>query len=102
MGSFARWRPLPARAQRRSLVLPAAAAARGAFRPESADVVFCEDLADPYVLRIDQVLGELLLVFGTQTNGGHVPVWRSGELLRSEEVGDALPKLPAWSRPGGV
>ncbi len=79
-----------------------AARARGAFRPESADVFYCEDLADPYVLRVDQLLGELLLVFGTQTSSAQVPVWQSGELLRSEQVGDALPKPPAWSRPGGV
>jgi len=73
-----------------------------AFRPASAEAVYCEDLADPYVLSIDQAIGQRLFVYGTQTADANLPVLTSGGGLRSEEIGDALPQLPAWSTPGGV
>ena len=73
-----------------------------AFRPASAEAVYCEDLADPYVLSVDRPIGQRLFVYGTQTAEANLPVLASRGVLRSEEIGDALPQLPSWSTPGGV
>ena len=73
-----------------------------AFRPADAQTVYCKDLADPYVHGVDRVIGRRLFVYGTQTADANLPVLTSGSGLRSEELGDALPQLPAWSTPGGV
>jgi hypothetical protein len=73
-----------------------------AFRPASAEAVYCEDLADPYVLSVDRPIGQRLFVYGTQTAAANLPVLTSRGVLRSEEIGDALPQLPPWSTPGGV
>lgn len=73
-----------------------------AFRPASAEAVYCKDLADPYVLSINQAIGQRLFVYGTQTADANLPVLTSRGVFRSEEIGDALPQLPAWSTPGGV
>lgn len=73
-----------------------------AFRPRSAQAVYCEDLADPFVLRVDRPLGGRLFVYGTQNAKATIPVLISSSPLRSDRVEDALPALPAWSAPGGV
>ncbi len=54
------------------------------------------DFPDPYVLPVEAGY----LAFGTNTGGTNVPVLASGDLAGWSAVGDALPELPAWARPG--
>ena len=72
------------------------------FRPAGAASVYCEDLADPFVLRVDQALRSRLFVYGTNTNDANVPVLFTTSVLRSERIEDALPALPPWAEPGGT
>ena len=72
-----------------------------AFRPATAEAVYCEDLADPFVLRVGAIRPQFF-AYGTNTVHANVPVLTSGGILRSESIGDALPHLPAWSTPGAV
>jgi hypothetical protein len=72
-----------------------------AFRPVSAEAVYCEDLADPFVV-VDGTLRRRYLAYGTNTEDDHVPVLLSGGILRSESIAEGLPRLPAWSTPGAV
>jgi len=74
---------------------------RPAFRPATAEAVYCEDLADPFVLRVGAI-GPHFFAYGTNTVHANVPVLTSGGILRSESIGDALPQVPSWSRPGAV
>lgn len=98
----------------RSAAPPSAAADRGAeaqevggediapaFRPATAQAVYCEDLADPFVF-IAGTLRPRYLAYGTNTEEHTVPVLLSGGILRSEDMAEALPELPAWSAPGAV
>jgi hypothetical protein len=66
-----------------------------------ARLVFCADLADPFVLNVDRPIGQRSFVFGTQTPDANLPVLITKGIIRSEEVDDALPALPAWARDGG-
>jgi hypothetical protein len=66
-----------------------------------ARLVFCADLADPFVLSVDRPIGRRLLVFGTQTGDDHIPVLITKGIIRSEKVVDALPTLPRWAKGGG-
>jgi hypothetical protein len=66
-----------------------------------ARLVYCADLADPFVLAVDRPLGQRLFVFGTQTRDDNIPVLITKGLLRREKVVDALPALPRWAKDGG-
>jgi len=66
-----------------------------------ARLVFCADLADPFVLNVDRPIGERSFVFGTQTPDANLPVLITKGIIRSEKVQDALPTLPAWAADGG-
>ncbi|MDQ3384589.1 MAG: glycoside hydrolase family 43 protein [Actinomycetota bacterium] len=100
----------PGDARLRSVAPDAAPTAEGAegaspepvFRPKEAEQVYCDDLADPFVLAVDRPVGQRLFTFGTGTQAANVPVLVSGGLARSEEVLDALPALPGWSSEGAV
>ncbi len=81
---------------------PEAGAAAPAFQPATAQAVYCADFADPFVLRTESLVGSRLFTYATNTGTRHLPVLSSPTLLRSEEVRDALPTLPAWSREGAV
>lgn len=72
-----------------------------AFRPATAEAVYCQDLADPFVF-VAGTLRPRYLAFGTNTQEHKVPVLLSGGILRSEDLTEALPELPAWSAPGAV
>ena len=74
---------------------------RPAFRPARAEAVYCEDLADPFVVRVGAIRPQFF-AYGTNTAHAKVPVLTSGGILRSESEGDALPTLPGWSKPGAV
>lgn len=67
-----------------------------------ARLVFCADLADPYVLNVDRLVGDRSFVFGTQTPEANLPVLLTRGIIRSEEVQDALPALPPWAKDGGT
>lgn len=91
--------------QRRSERPPTAGAGRGeepsmdaAGAGADADAVSLLDAPDPAVLRT----ADGYLAFSTQSRGQHVPVLASRDLATWSEVGDALPALPGWSRPGQV
>ena len=73
-----------------------------AFRPATAEAVYCEDLADPFVLAQIGPVKRRLFVYGTNIPGDNVPVLYSTTVLRSERIEEALPALPAWSEPGAV
>lgn len=66
-----------------------------------ARLVFCADLADPYVLNVERPIGQRSFVFGTQTPDANLPVLITKGIVRSEKVQDALPTLPAWAKDGG-
>lgn len=68
---------------------------------DGARLVFCADLADPFVLSVDRPIGQRLFVFGTQTPSANLPVLITKGIIRSERVEDALPALPAWAKDGG-
>lgn len=72
-----------------------------AFRPATAEAVYCEDLADPFVV-VAGTLRPRYLAYGTNTRTHNVPVLRSRGILRSEDLVEALPELPSWSKPGAV
>lgn len=85
---------------------PSAAAepnrARPAFRPAAAEPVYCQDFADPFVLRTAATVGSRVFTYATNTTDDLVPVLSSGSVLRSEHIEGALPELPDWSQPGAV
>jgi Glycosyl hydrolases family 43 len=72
-----------------------------AFRPATAEAVYCEDLADPFVV-VEGRLERRFFAYGTNTDDANVPVLVSGGIARSERLVDALPELPGWSSPGAV
>lgn len=59
-------------------------------------LVYEADFPDPYVLRV----GERFYAYATQSGGRNVQVLSSPDLVRWQLLGDGLPELPAWSRPG--
>jgi len=70
---------------------------RAALRPEGA-AVYCRDFADPFVLRV----GNTYYAYATNNQDDHIPVLTSSGLFGTAHIAEALPKLPAWSTPGGV
>ena len=49
-----------------------------------ARLVFCADLADPFVLNVDRLIGERSFVFGTQTPDANIPVLITKGIIRRE------------------
>ncbi|HEV3133456.1 MAG TPA: glycoside hydrolase family 43 protein [Acidimicrobiia bacterium] len=70
---------------------------RAALRPQGS-AVYCHDFADPFVLRA----GNTYYAYATNNQDDHIPVLTSSGLFGNAHTADALPKLPAWSSPGGV
>ena len=71
---------------------------RGALRG-GGPVVYCSDLADPYVLRV----GDRYDAYSTNTEDFHVPVLSAGGLLSARgDRSEALAQLPGWATPGKV
>ncbi|HJV08567.1 MAG TPA: glycoside hydrolase family 43 protein [Acidimicrobiales bacterium] len=64
--------------------------------PAPGPPVYAGDFPDPCLI---PVAGGWF-AYATQAGGRNVPVLRSDDLRRWEPVGDALPVLPAWARPG--
>lgn len=93
--------PAPSRGEAQAAQPPRDGDIRPAFRPATAEAVYCEDLADPFVVRVGAIRPQFF-AYGTNTAHAHVPVLTSGGILRSESIGDALPRLPSWSKPGAV
>ncbi|HET9060817.1 MAG TPA: glycoside hydrolase family 43 protein [Acidimicrobiales bacterium] len=54
------------------------------------------DFPDPYVV----FTGEHYLAYATGSGGDHIQVRVSQDLLNWANLPDALPQVPAWSRPG--
>ena len=59
-------------------------------------LVYNGDFPDPHALRV----GDRFFVYATQSGPFNAQVMTSTDLLHWEHLGDALPVLPAWSRPG--
>jgi len=77
--------------------VPAAAAAG----PRTASVVvtaaaFDHDAPDPDILRV----GSTYYVYTTAGGSGNIPVLSSTDLQHWTRLGDALPVLPSWQKPG--
>lgn len=83
-------------------VRPGSGDASAAFRPATAQAVYCDDFADPFVLGADALFGSRLFTYATNTKSHRLPVLSSQSILRSEDVTGALRELPAWSEPGAV
>jgi len=89
-----------------SLALAAAdgigtAAAASAPGPRTASVivtaaVYDHDAPDPDIIRV----GPTYYVYTTAGNSGHIPVLSSTDLQHWTNLGDALPVLPSWEKPG--
>ena len=60
--------------------------------------VYDANFADPFVL----AAGDGYLAFATNGPIGHIQTLRSSDLVSWEQVGDALPSLPAWSTAGKI
>jgi beta-xylosidase len=60
--------------------------------------VYDSDFPDPQVVAVDNGY----LAFATNGALGNVQTLRSTDLVSWEQVGDALPSLPAWTSPGKV
>jgi hypothetical protein len=80
----------------------AAAALRGAGAPcegtlaHASGARFAYDFPDPFVLRS----GGTYYAYSTNSGAGDVQVIRSSNLVNWELVGNALPALAKWARPG--
>jgi beta-xylosidase len=61
-------------------------------------VVYCDDFADPFVLRV----GDSYYAYSTNTEDYHVPLLTAGGLLHARKRSESLPQLPSWSLPGRV
>ena len=59
-------------------------------------LVYDGDFPDPHALRV----GDRFFAYATQSGPFNVAVMTSTDLLHWEHLGEALPVLPAWSRPG--
>ena len=71
---------------------------RGALRG-GGPLVYCSDLADPFVLRV----GDEYYAYSTNTEDFHVPVLTAGGVFSARgDRSDALQQLPAWALPGKV
>jgi hypothetical protein len=62
------------------------------------DAVYCDDFADPFVLRV----GNSYYAYSTNTDKSNVPVLTAGGLFGTGRRTDALPKVARWSKPGRV
>jgi beta-xylosidase len=76
---------------------PAPAAPGTPPRPATT-VRYAQDFPDPFVFRA----GPFWYALSTQRGLAEVPVIRSTDLVHWEDRGDALPRLPQWSRFGSV
>ena len=70
---------------------------RKALRGDAA-AVYCDDFADPYVLRV----GDTYYAYSTNTEDTDVPVLTSSGLFGTGRRSEALDRLAAWSAPGSV
>ena len=60
--------------------------------------VYDNNFADPHVIAV----GDGYYAFATNGPLGNVQTLKSADLVSWEQVGDALPVLPAWTSPGKV
>jgi beta-xylosidase len=60
--------------------------------------VYDNNFADPQVIAV----GDTYYAFATNGPLGNIQTLRSTDLVSWDQVGDALPSLPEWSRPGKV
>jgi beta-xylosidase len=70
---------------------------RSALRGDGP-AVYCDDFADPYVLRV----GDTYYAYSTNTEDQRVPVLTSSGLFGTARRSEALADLPGWSVPGKV
>ncbi len=62
------------------------------------EVAYCNDFADPFVLRV----GHRYYAYSTNTGTLHIPVMRVAGFFDSGRRHDALPTLPPWAKPGAT
>jgi len=60
--------------------------------------VYDNNFADPHVIAVD----DGYYAFATNGPLGNIQTLKSADLVTWDQVGDALPELPAWSSPGKV
>jgi beta-xylosidase len=67
-----------------------------AANPIASAPAYDGDFADPHVVRV----GSDYFAYATNAAGANVQVMASRDLVSWRHLGDALPELPAWARPG--
>jgi beta-xylosidase len=70
---------------------------RAALRGDGP-AVYCDDFADPFVLRV----GDSYYAYSTNTEAYRIPVLTSSGLFGTAHRTEALADLPGWSSPGKV
>ena len=70
---------------------------RAALRGDGP-AVYCDDFADPFVLRV----GDSYYAYSTNTEDYRIPVLTSSGIFGTAHRRDALAELPGWSSPGKV
>jgi Glycosyl hydrolases family 43 len=61
-------------------------------------LVYPFDFPDPFVLRV----GSTYFAYGTNSTEGNIQIIESTNLSQWSAVGNALPNLPSWAKPGGT
>jgi beta-xylosidase len=61
-------------------------------------LVYPFDFPDPFVLRV----GSTYFAYGTNSTEGNIQIIQSTNLSQWSAVGNALPNLPSWAKPGGT
>jgi len=69
---------------------------------DPSGLVYAGDFPDPFVLAVPPSASAPRRFYAYATNGrlGNVQLLMSTDLRTWDEVGDAMPRLPAWVRPG--
>jgi hypothetical protein len=65
---------------------------------EGAGLVYPFDFPDPFVLRV----GSTYFAYATNSTEGNIQIIESTNLTQWRAVGNALPALPTWAKPGGT
>jgi hypothetical protein len=76
--------------------ITAASAACGSLDSSDGGLAYPFDFPDPFVLPV----GSEYYAFATNSAAGNIQIIQSSDLTQWTTVGDALPHLAAWARPG--
>jgi len=78
--------------------ITAASTACGTLDSANGGLVYPFNFPDPFVLSV----GHGYYAFATNSAAGNIQIIESSDLTRWTTVGDALPHLPSWAKPGNT